>query len=184
MKIIALYGSMRRKSNSELLADEVLKDIQHTKRYLTDFHIEPIDDRRHDPKGFTNFGGDDYRKLISEILSYDVIIYVTPIYWYGMSGVMKHFIDRFTESLRDDELSFKERMQNIKHFAVIVGGDSPYEKGKPLVKQFEYIFDFIGAKLDGWIIGDGNKPGEVLEDEKALEAAKEMNTMLRELIKR
>src|SRR5690554_464763 len=119
MKVIALYGSVRRKSNSELLANKVLQDIAHTKRFLLDYDIKPIDDKRHDPEGFANIThDDDYRELISEILEHDIVVYVTPIYWYGMSGLMKNFIDRFTESLRDEDLQFKERMQKMKHYAV------------------------------------------------------------------
>lgn len=181
MKLIVLYGSVRRNGNSELLATEVLKGIKYTKRYLTDYRIEPIDDQRHTPEGFTNFGQDDYRSLIAEVLTYDIVIYVTPLYWYGMSGIMKDFIDRFTESLRDPKLQFKKRMQQMKHYVVIAGGDSPHEKGMPLVQQFAYIFDFLGAKLDGWVIGDGNKPGEVLQDEKALQVAQELNAELKKL---
>ncbi|WML28642.1 hypothetical protein RCG24_11330 [Neobacillus sp. OS1-32] len=37
--------------NSELLADKVLENIAHTKRYLTDYHIKPIDDKRHESGG-------------------------------------------------------------------------------------------------------------------------------------
>jgi multimeric flavodoxin WrbA len=182
MKILALYGSSRKHGNSEVLADKVLKDINHTKRYLTDYHITPIDDKRHEPEGFSNGVDDDYKQLISEILEHDVVVYVTPLYWYGMSGLMKNFIDRSTESMRDSELHFKERMQSIKHYVVIAGGDSPYEKGKPLVQQFEFIFDFMGARLEDWIIGDGNKPKEVLHDKVAMKAAGELNSRLQSLV--
>lgn len=182
MKVLALYGSSRRNGNSELLAEKVLEGIDHTKRYLTDYHILPIDDKRHEPEGFSGEAGDDYRALITEMLEYDAVVYVTPLYWYGMSGVMKDFIDRSTESMRVEELRFKERMQEMKHFVVIAGGDSPHEKGKPLVAQFEYIFEFMGARLEDWIIGDGNKPGEVLDDRLAMEAAERMNERLKRLV--
>jgi multimeric flavodoxin WrbA len=182
MKILALYGSSRKHGNSELLADKVLENIEHTKRYLTDYHITPIDDRRHEPGGFSESIDDDYNRLISEFLEHDVVIYVTPVYWYGMSGLMKNFVDRWTESLRDRELHFKEKMQGIKPYVVIAGGDLPYEKAKPLVQQFELIFDFMGVKLEDWIIGDGNKPGDVLNDEVAMRAASKMNAKLQNLV--
>ena len=182
MKVLALYGSSRKHGNSELLADKVLENIEHTKRYLTDYHITPIDDKRHEPGGFSDSLDDDYKRLISEFLEHDVVIYVTPVYWYGMSGLMKNFVDRWTESLRDRELQFKEKMQGIEPYVVIAGGDLPYEKAKPLVQQFELIFDFMSVKLEDWIIGDGNKPGDVLNDETAMRAASEMNAKLQNLI--
>jgi multimeric flavodoxin WrbA len=180
MKVFALHGSSRKGGNSDLLADQVLYDIDHTKRYLKDYKIKAIDDKRHDPKGYTNLAEDDYESLLSEMLEHDIVVYVTPLYWYGMSGMMKDFIDRSTESMRIPERNFKERMQAIKHYAVIAGGDSPYVKGKPLVQQFTYIFDFMGGKLEGWMIGDGNKPGEVLEDEVAMERAEQLNRELKQ----
>jgi multimeric flavodoxin WrbA len=182
MKILALYGSSRRDGNSELLADRVLQKIKYTKRYLTDYHITPIDDKRHLPGGFSDGINDDYKQLITELLEHDLVVYVTPLYWYGMSGLMKNFVDRWTESLRVHELDFKKGMQDIKHYVVIAGGDSPYEKGKPLVQQFEHIFDFMGGRLEDWIIGYGNKPGEVLYDEDAMQRASEMNAKIQELI--
>ncbi|MEI3614387.1 flavodoxin family protein [Pseudogracilibacillus sp. SO30301A] len=181
MKVFALYGSSRKEGNSDLLADKVLYDIKHNKRYLSDYNITPIDDKRHEPEGFLERVNDDYNELISEMLEHDVVIYVTPLYWYGMSGLMKNFIDRSTESMRIPERNFKERMKEIKHYVVIVGGDSPYEKGMPLVQQFAYIFDFMGTRLEGWIIGDGNKPGEVLDDEVAMENASKMNAEVKQL---
>jgi multimeric flavodoxin WrbA len=182
MKVFVLYGSSRKGGNTDVLVEKVLDGIDHTKCYLTDYHIQGIVDKRHDPEGFTGDVKDDYESILSEMLTHDIVIYVTPLYWYGMSGVMKDFIDRSTESMRLAERKFKDRMQAIKHYVVIAGGDSPHEKGLPLVQQFTYIFDFMGSKLEGWMIGDGNKPGEVVNDKVAMEHAQKMNKEIKQLL--
>ena len=44
--------------------------------------------------------GDDYLPLMEEIIEkYDVLIFLSPIYWYSMSAVMKNFFDRMTDLL-------------------------------------------------------------------------------------
>lgn len=41
---------------------------------------------------------DDFLALAKKVISaYDTFIFVTPVYWYAMSGIMKVFFDRLTD---------------------------------------------------------------------------------------
>lgn len=43
---------------------------------------------------------DDYLPLMKRIIeNYDTLVFVTPVYWYAMSGIMKVFFDRITDLL-------------------------------------------------------------------------------------
>lgn len=43
---------------------------------------------------------DDFISLMSQIIKeYDTIIFVTPVYWYSMSGILKVFFDRLSDLL-------------------------------------------------------------------------------------
>lgn len=42
---------------------------------------------------------DDFLPLMEKVLTYDVLIMATPVYWYSMSGVMKIFFDRLSDLL-------------------------------------------------------------------------------------
>lgn len=43
---------------------------------------------------------DDFLPLIENIITnYDTIIFATPVYWYAMSGTLKHFFDRLSDVL-------------------------------------------------------------------------------------
>ncbi|WP_408010094.1 hypothetical protein ACJROX_07340 [Pseudalkalibacillus sp. A8] len=44
--------------------------------------------------------------------------------------------------------------------------------------QFRYICDFIGVEFKGYIIGERVKPQEILNEEKALEEADQLNRRL------
>ncbi|GIN96181.1 hypothetical protein J6TS1_20510 [Siminovitchia terrae] len=60
-----------------------------------------------------------------------------------------------------------------------IGGDQPRIKGLALIDQFRWIFEFVGMSFGGYIIGQGNKPNEVLQDEVALLSAKKLNEELK-----
>lgn len=46
---------------------------------------------------------DDFAGVADRILASDAVLLVTPVYWYAMSGVMKRFLDRFTELVTVDK---------------------------------------------------------------------------------
>jgi multimeric flavodoxin WrbA len=174
--ILILYGSSRPGGNSEILTEKAVEGLECTRIYLRDYRIEAIQDGRHAPEGFPTVN-DDYDGLIREVLRHDVLIFSTPLYWYGMSGLMKNFIDRWSQSMREPDLNFSDRMAQKEAYVLITGGDQPKIKGLPLIQQFHWILDFVGARLHRWIIGEGNGPGEVLQDTEALRQAEEWNRL-------
>lgn len=133
-------------------------------------NIRAIHDQRHDSEGFAAVD-DDYDAIVEAVLGHDVIVFATPIYWYGMSGFMKDFVDRWSQSLRDKRYSFKQALAQKQAFVITTGGDDPRVKGLPLIQQFQYIFGFVGMPFAGYIIGEGNKPGDVLSDKRAVAEA-------------
>ncbi len=178
MSILVINGSTRENGNTELLTKKLLEGIPHTVVFLKDKNILPIKDARHDAAGFQPVL-DDYDEMIEQIFKHDTLIFATPLYWYGMSGCMKDFIDRWSQYLRDSRFNFKEEMGKKKAFVVICGGDNPKLKALPLVQQFQYIFDFMGMEFAGYIIGKGNAPGEIENDIVALAQAEQMNKVLK-----
>src|SRR5690606_232137 len=180
MTIAVIYGGTRPNGNSELLTEEVIQGVETEKINLRDYQIDPIIDGRHSKDGFQD-RNDDYYSLIDRILPHDTLIFSTPIYWFSMSGTMKNFIDGWSQAIRDPKYpDFKEKMASKKAYVVAVGGDDPYIKGLPMIQQFQYIFDFIGMEFAGYIIGDGNKPGGILQDKAAFFKATQLRDELLE----
>lgn len=171
MSIIVFHGSTRKNSNTEILTYQAVPKNQGTHVYLRDYTIHPIIDQRHDMDGFTPVD-DHHTELIDQLLQHDTIVFATPIYWYSMSTLMKLFIDRWSQILRDpDYPEFRENLSKKTVYAIIVGGDNPFIKGLPLIQQFQYICDFYKMHFSGYIIGKASKPGDILNDSKALKAA-------------
>lgn len=178
MKILALYGSSRQNGNSEKLAEAALDELEITHLYLRDRNIQPIVDQRHEEGGFQPID-DDYDVTIEQVLEHDTLVFVTPLYWYGMSGAMKDFVDRWSQSLRDTRYNFKEKMSKKKAYVIVTGGDNPRIKALPLIQQFQYIFEFMGMEFAGYVIGKGSQPDDILKDKRALEDAAILNEQLR-----
>lgn len=179
MTIAVIYGGSRPEGNSETLTNQVIQGLQAEKVYLRDYQIQSIIDGRHAEEGFHDVA-DDYNSIIDRILPHDILIFSTPIYWYSMSGVMKNFIDRWSQTMRDANYpDFKKQLAQKKAYVIAVGGDDPYVKGLPMIQQFQHIFDFMGISFEGYILGDGNKPGDILEDKNALYAAVQLQKKLK-----
>ena len=184
MKIVTFMGSSRNGGNSELLTDFIMKDIPHKKVYIKDLHIEPIDDLRHTRNGFQEVK-DDYDKVIEQLENSDIAVFATPIYWYSMSGVMKNMIDRLSQAIRDNRYpNLKERLKKIRTIVVVVGGDKPRIKALPLIQQFQYTFEFLDMSFWSYIIGEANRPGEIMKDTVALSHATLLNQNLKSMISR
>lgn len=179
MKILVLYGSSREEGNTEILTERALDGLEATRVYLRHMHIEPIVDQRHAPEGFSMVN-DDHDRIIQQMVDHDIVVFATPLYWYGMSGPMKDFVDRWSQSLRDERFDFKNRMQSKLAYVVITGGSDARLKGLPLIQQFYHIFEFVGVPFAGYLIGNGGKPGQILQDERALLEADWLNKILRQ----
>ncbi|MFD2043233.1 flavodoxin family protein [Ornithinibacillus salinisoli] len=179
MRIMALLGSSRRNGNTEYLTNKVLDGVNHQTIYLLDKKIDPIVDERHTDEGFS-YVEDDYEELFFEFLKHDTIVFATPSYWFGMSGQMKIFFDRWSQYMRDHRFDFKEEMRKKKAY-VIVAGNKPDPKiaALPLIQQFNYIFEYVGMEFVDYIIGNGNKPEDILTDTEAIAKAKLWNDQLK-----
>jgi multimeric flavodoxin WrbA len=181
LKLLILYGSTRQDGNTEWLTERMVEGLPATRIHLREKRILPIQDMRHAAKGFSPVD-DDHDEVVQEMLRHDMIVFATPLYWYGMSGLMKNFIDRWSQSLRDTRFSFKEQMRTKKAYVVIVGGDNPRIEGLPLVQQFTHIFRFMGMEFADYVIGKGNKPGEIRQDAKAIAQAAQIREALSRML--
>ncbi|WP_431802577.1 flavodoxin family protein [Halobacillus andaensis] len=171
MSTIVIHGSTRENGNTEYLAKQAVPEKNTTHIYLRNHQIEVIKDERHSENGFKKID-DDHHAIIDQMLAHDVIIFATPVYWYSMSGLMKNFVDRFSQVVREPGYeTFKEDLQQKEVYVIAVGGDNPKIKGMPLIQQFQYILQFFGSSLNGYLLAKAGKPGEIKNNSTALAEA-------------
>ncbi len=95
---------------------------------------------------------DDFLPLMRRAVTYDLIILVTPVYWYSMSGLMKNFLDRITDCLKIEKET--GRLLRGKSLAAIsCGSDSTITPGffEPFRLSAAYLgMQYLG-ELHTWI---------------------------------
>lgn len=100
MKIVVLEGSPNRRGSSNLLAEHFIRGAEeagHTAEVIDAAHanLQPC-------TGCVRCGyegpcvqKDDMELFRRQILSADMMVFVTPLYYYGMSAQLKTLVDRF-----------------------------------------------------------------------------------------
>ena len=100
MKIVILAGSPNRKGSSNLLADcfrQGAEEAGHTVEIIDAAHadIHPCTGCIHCGYEGPCAQKDGMERIRPAILGADMLVFATPLYYYGMSAQLKTLIDRF-----------------------------------------------------------------------------------------
>jgi multimeric flavodoxin WrbA len=177
MKILALIGSPRKGSNTDILVDRVLQGAQSCghateKIYLYDYQIMPcLDCRRCKKDDFTCALLDGMSEIYPKLEEADLIVFGTPVYWYGPTAKMKLLIDRMRPFIASGKLKGKR--------GVVV---TPSEEGEsccgPLMEMFRMSFEYLGMTYAGSILAKAYERREVRDNEDDLKKAYELGASL------
>ncbi len=89
---------------------------------------------------------DDFLPTIRHIVDiHDHVIWLTPVYWYSMSAIMKRFIDRISDCLRIEKETGR-KFRGMSMSLVSVSNDVRHNNfGLP----FELTADYLGMQYFG-----------------------------------
>lgn len=133
--VLVIAGSSRKNSNT-LKAIQSL--VPFPKYDLIDLHLKEIGYYSYGPNQLRK---DDFHSIAVQMLTYDVIIFATPVYWYTMSGQMKVFFDRLTE-LTDEYKPMGKALKGKKTYLIACGGSPSLPEG------FEVPFKLTSEYFD------------------------------------
>ncbi len=110
MKIFAINGSPNREGNTCVYGQQVIDAAKAGGAVVNsiniyDYNITDVWENYFGDALFNNFekaGNDDMGTLKDKMLSADIILLITPVYWCQVTGKMKTFIDRWTDTLNPD----------------------------------------------------------------------------------
>jgi multimeric flavodoxin WrbA len=142
MKILALVGSPRRSGNTDILVEEVLKGAETNghateKLRLYDCEILPCIDCHSCKKsefGYNCALSDGMQEIYPKLEAADVIVFATPIYWYGPTAKMKLFLERLRPFIASRKLSGKKGI-------LVVPSEEGQDCCGPLMEMFQMSFD-------------------------------------------
>jgi len=175
--IIAIYGSPRKRGNTDLLMDAFLEPLQHkveVKKYrVSDISLKPcIACGGCDKTGVCVFK-DEIWSVYKEIEEAEGLVLSSPIYFASVSSQLKIFIDR-AQAFWARKYLLKQTGPSPKKkgFFISVGGidtDKFFLNSRQVIQAFmlsmdiEYCGDLFFSGVDG--------KGEILDKPGALEAA-------------
>lgn len=178
MKILGLSFSPHIQGNTETLLSTVLSGARQegaeTELYrVYDKDIKPCDGCRACWETGNCHIKDDMQILYEKLLEADGIIFGTPIYFYGMSGLAKLIIDR-TSGLGRPEKSLANKVGGV----VVVCGSLGLENALKDLYFYFVTHQMIPANFVAAYAGNKN---ELLKMEKCLKAANELGHQMAQI---
>lgn len=145
MKKVIILGSSRSQGNTYTLSNYLQSLGEFELIDLKEYEISPYDYEHANRE-------DDFLPLMRKLIAYELLVFATPIYWYSMSGIMKNFVDRFTDCLKiEKDLGRKLRGKSMAVFCC--GSDADEIDGFFL--PFELTAGYLGmnyrGQLHAWI---------------------------------
>ena len=101
MKITVITGSARKNGTSNYMADEFISGAEESGHEVYRFDSARADVKHCLGCNACGMGTkpcihkDDFVELREHLLNSDVVVFVTPMYYFGMSSTLKKVIDRF-----------------------------------------------------------------------------------------
>jgi len=152
---LLILGSARSHGETRMMVDFLLKKMPSAELMnLKEFDFSGYD------YGHKN-AGDDFLKMAEHMLTFEKIVFCTPVYWYAMSAVMKRFLDRWSDlvTIRKEK---GRGLAGKKMFALCCSSDGEEHEGffMPFEKTAGYLKMFYGGDVHTWL-EDDKIPAEV-----------------------
>lgn len=155
MNIIVLTGSPHKRGTSALLADEFIRGAKKSGHNVFRFdaafeNVNPCiacDYCRKKEGKCTHT--DAMEELYPKLIETDLIAFVTPLYYFGMTTQLKRVIDRFYAA--DNTL----RNMQKRTILIATGADSEVWAMDALIKHYHAINRYLGWKDVGNVLALG-----------------------------
>lgn len=181
MKVLGIYGSPRKKGNSDLLLDRALEGAKEAGAEIATVRPSKLEMSGCLECGSCDETGecvleDDMEKVYPMLEEADVILFASPIFFYGFPAQAKALIDR-SQALWCKRMMKKSRKELRKYdsgkgYLLAVGAT----KGKNLFEGVEltakYFFDALDMSYEGGLFYRGVEgKGAIKEHPTALKEA-------------
>jgi len=140
MKKLIILGSSRKDGDTRKIVDKLIGISGWDCIDLNDYNFGYYD---YEHKNLD----DDYLPLMRKIIvTYDVLIFATPVYWYAMSGIMKVFFDRITDLLDEEkDLGRKLRGKSMAAVSCSIGDNLGEAFWPPFSETAKYLgMNYLG----------------------------------------
>lgn len=154
MKIIILQGSPNKNGSTSILVEEFTRGAKSSGHSVKRFDIAEMNIKPCLGCVACGYEGpcvqkDDNNKIRKSILDADMIIFATPLYYYGMSAQLKTVIDRFCA------YNSSITMKHMKSALLAVAWNSNDWTFEALVDHYQTLVRYLNFEDCGAVLGSG-----------------------------
>jgi multimeric flavodoxin WrbA len=153
-RVLGVIGSPRRNGNTHILVSRFLDgalsegaDVDTV--FLGDLQIKECDGCHACWKGKSCSKNDDMLGLYPRLIDSDILVFGTPVYWYGPTALMKCFIDRLVYFNCPENRS---KIRGKSAVIIVPFEDESLETARLVVEFFEKSLAYLEIKLIAKII--------------------------------
>lgn len=156
MKILVLTGSPRKNGNSNTLADNFVKGAEEAGHEVVRF--DAAFKEVHPCIGCNSCGmngpcifKDDFEFVRQHIVDADMVVFATPMYYFGISAQLKAVIDRF--------YAVNGQIHRPKKAALLMTyANTAASEAEPIKSHYKTLLNYLGWTDAGQIIASGVWP--------------------------
>lgn len=151
MKIVVLTGSPRKNGNSAYLAEQFIKGAEENGHEVFRFdcafkQVGPCRACNRCGMDGPCVFNDDFQELRSHLIDADMVVFATPMYYFGISAQMKRVIDRF--------YAINGQIKGVSKKAVFLMtyADTSRKEAKPMLVHYHTLMDYLGWTSVGEVV--------------------------------
>jgi NAD(P)H-dependent FMN reductase len=99
------------------------------------------------------------------------LVFVAPLYWYGLPAPAKLYLDHWSHWMRLPDLGFKSRMAGKRAWLIMAHAGSSEAEIAPAREGLRLAAAYLSIGWGGALLADANAPGDWQKDPKGQSAA-------------
>ena len=154
MKIVVLMGSPNRKGSTNILVEEFKKGAEESGHAVEVIDVCHAD--VHPCTGCVHCGyegpcvqKDDVEMIREKLLASDMVVFATPLYYYGMTAQLKTVVDRFCA------YNSSLNSRHLKSALLTVAWNADNWTFEALVAHYKTLVRYINFEDCGMVLGYG-----------------------------
>lgn len=158
MKIVVLTGSPRRKGNTNTMAEQFIKGATEAGHDVFRFDcatadVHPCIACNHCGMDGDCIYNDDFSKeLRPKLLDADMIVFCSPMYYFGFSSQLKRVIDRFYA------INYKLMDSGKKGVFLMAYANTAKSEAEPMLMHYHQLLKYLGMTDAGTVVAPGIWP--------------------------
>ncbi|HIX34970.1 MAG TPA: NAD(P)H-dependent oxidoreductase [Candidatus Limosilactobacillus merdigallinarum] len=144
MNLLVIKGSPQKDGAAAAITNKLIDGAQDGGQKITQYDAgtDPVPPLTVDSNG--NFVPDDDRlkELLAELLAADIVVFSTPMYFFGMSAQMKSVVDHI--------MRWNEQLKT--HKIAILVAVAPVDNFDHIKSEFKAIFASLGWTFGGQVL--------------------------------